>query len=134
MSASRTPIDALLDTVEWRCSICRAKAGTCDCWEKCSCGYLAQKGQPCSNPETARCSSKIQYGRPACVAEIWKASAPSHQCTRPAWAIVKSSWGLHPLCRQHEKMINDRGLWVLYREREEFIEPNHLIQDQRRRA
>jgi hypothetical protein len=33
----------------------------CDCYERCSCGYTTDKGQPCRNPETTRCSTKLKY-------------------------------------------------------------------------
>jgi len=38
--------------------------GNCDCYEKCSCGWFADKGQPCKNPTIKRCSTKIKYGIP----------------------------------------------------------------------
>ena len=36
---------------------------SCDCWEKCSCGWWAERGEPCRNPDTARCSTKVKYGK-----------------------------------------------------------------------
>ncbi len=54
------PLDkAILNTV--RCVKCGAAYGKCDCWEKCSCGYFAEKGQPCNNPKTTKCSTKLKY-------------------------------------------------------------------------
>lgn len=35
----------------------------CGCWEKCSCGWLNEKGQFCRNPATKRCSGKVNYGQ-----------------------------------------------------------------------
>jgi hypothetical protein len=127
VTTSRRPIDALLDSADFRCSICRAPMGTCDCWELCTCGYMARKGESCNNPNTTRCSSKVQHGRPACVAEIWKSGQPDHQCSRDAWNIIRSTWGRHPLCRQHERVVQERGLWVFWQNRTEFIEPKQLI-------
>lgn len=48
---SRSPFDALLDRVDWRCAICKAKAGMCDCWQDCPCGWAFQKGHHCNNPK-----------------------------------------------------------------------------------
>lgn len=46
-----------------RCVRCGALGVfTCDCHERCSCGWFADKGQPCGNPNTARCSTKVKYG------------------------------------------------------------------------
>ena len=46
-----------------RCTRCGAKGyGTCDCWRQCSCGWMAAKDEPCGNPKTTRCSSKLQFG------------------------------------------------------------------------
>lgn len=33
-TARRTPLDALMDRVDWRCLLCGAKAGTCDCFTR----------------------------------------------------------------------------------------------------
>lgn len=46
------------------CVKCVAKGiGNCDCWERCSCGWFAEKGKPCRNPNTARCTTKLKYGQ-----------------------------------------------------------------------
>lgn len=55
-------IDDLV-TAAVRCCKCGAGYGCCDCWEKCSCGWLAEKGKPCRNPKTTRCSTKVKYGQ-----------------------------------------------------------------------
>ena len=57
------PIDKLLDAVDFRCTKCNAPMGACDCWERCSCGWMAEKGTPCGNPKTGRCSTKVKYGK-----------------------------------------------------------------------
>jgi hypothetical protein len=57
-----TLIDALFARADLRCTICGAPAGTCDCWERCSCGWHALRGEMCRNPETIRCSTKLKYG------------------------------------------------------------------------
>lgn len=57
-----TPIERLIDA-GMKCLLCGAAMGRCDCWEKCSCGYSARKGEPCRNPETRRCSTKVKYGK-----------------------------------------------------------------------
>lgn len=44
-------MDAALDGVVFRCTVCDAKAGTCDCWTKCSCGHSFRKGDTCGNVE-----------------------------------------------------------------------------------
>lgn len=58
-----TPIEAMIDASE-SCSKCGTKGMfKCDCYEKCSCGWIAESGKPCRNPETARCSTKVKYGK-----------------------------------------------------------------------
>ena len=58
------PIDLLIDRSGLRCTKCGAtKEAGCDCWEQCSCGWTAEKGMPCGNPNTARCSTKVKYGK-----------------------------------------------------------------------
>lgn len=32
------------------CTLCGAKYGQCDCWQKCSCGRSFEKGTQCNNP------------------------------------------------------------------------------------
>lgn len=61
----RKPIDRMIDGANLKCTVCEAPAGTCDCWRHCSCGWSHRKGQPCNNPKTTRCSSKINAGRAA---------------------------------------------------------------------
>jgi hypothetical protein len=56
-----TPIDRLIDSVPMTCTVCGARAGTCRCWEECSCGWSTRRGEPCRNPETTRCSTKLKY-------------------------------------------------------------------------
>lgn len=46
------------------CAKCGTKGiGACDCWERCSCGWMAEKGKPCDNPEASRCSTKVKHGK-----------------------------------------------------------------------
>jgi hypothetical protein len=33
----------------------------CACYVQCSCGWIADRGKPCNNPETTRCSTKLKY-------------------------------------------------------------------------
>lgn len=47
-----------------RCTLCGAGYGACDCWTQCSCGWTAEKGKPCNNPNTSRCSTKVAHGKP----------------------------------------------------------------------
>lgn len=58
-----SPIDRLIGRSDLRCVKCGASKGECDCWESCSCGWTAEKGKPCRNPETKRCSTKLKYGK-----------------------------------------------------------------------
>ncbi|MCM8735152.1 hypothetical protein M5E06_13265 [Azospirillum sp. A1-3] len=46
----RKPIDALFDTASFACTKCGAKAWTCSCWVKCSCGWSFENGGQCRNP------------------------------------------------------------------------------------
>lgn len=54
-------IDAFFGKAKLKCTICEADEGECDCWEKCSCGWMAEKGMPCENPDTKNCSTKLKY-------------------------------------------------------------------------
>ena len=58
-----TAMDALFNKSSMKCTLCGAGMGNCDCWEQCTCGWTAEKGKPCSNPKTARCSTKLKYGK-----------------------------------------------------------------------
>jgi len=57
-----SPLDKMIEAAVV-CTKCGAKPGQCDCWEKCSCGWFAEKGKPCRNPETRKCSTKVKYGK-----------------------------------------------------------------------
>lgn len=52
-----TPMDILLSKVNMRCTKCNVvmntAVGDCDCWEKCTCGWLFERGVEigCSNSE-----------------------------------------------------------------------------------
>jgi len=35
--------------------------GNCGCYERCSCGWWADAGKPCHNPDTTKCSTKLKY-------------------------------------------------------------------------
>lgn len=65
--AINTFADLLAGRATLYCVICSAPStagkDTCDCWEKCSCGWSALKGEPCRNPATTRCSTKVKYGK-----------------------------------------------------------------------
>lgn len=68
MRVAPSVTDALIDNSGLRCTKCGASMECgCDCWEVCSCGWSAEKGRPCNNPQTVRCSTKARfYGfRPA---------------------------------------------------------------------
>lgn len=43
-------IDAAVARGDFRCTICGAPAGSCDCWVECSCGWSYRNGQACRNP------------------------------------------------------------------------------------
>ena len=45
-----SPMEILFRNADMRCTVCQAKAGTCDCWSKCKCGWSFQKGTECGNP------------------------------------------------------------------------------------
>jgi hypothetical protein len=76
-----TPIELLLSGVGWKCLACGSSAG-CDCWEKCSCGWTAEKGQMCRNPDTIRCSTKLKYGTWNRKTRRYEASAIEKQPTK----------------------------------------------------
>lgn len=46
-----------------KCVKCGEKLDVCDCREKCSCNWMAERGTICNNPETIRCSLKLKYGK-----------------------------------------------------------------------
>jgi len=75
-----------------RCLVCNTPGvGNCRCWEKCchgyrhelgpagcpecsdrcSCGWWHIPGTPCYNPMTARCSSRVKYGRYDRKKKVW---------------------------------------------------------------
>ena len=58
-----TPIDRLMGAVVFHCTICDAEMGKCDCWERCTCGWMNPKGEACRNPATRSCSSRVLYGK-----------------------------------------------------------------------
>ena len=62
---ARTPIERLIDATPMRCTLCKAPAGTCQCWEDCSCGWSVPRYTACRNPDTTDCSTKLKYGTPA---------------------------------------------------------------------
>lgn len=72
-------INTLIANSGLRCTKCGASQESgCDCWEQCSCGWVAEKGQPCRNPKTVRCSTKARfYGfhKPKRSAHGWQATA-----------------------------------------------------------
>jgi len=54
-----SPIDQLIATITFRCTLCNAKMGGCDCWIKCDCGWHYEKGTECNNP---KCAAKELHG------------------------------------------------------------------------
>ncbi len=52
-----SPIDMMLDRFDWRCTVCKEKAGTCDCWVACDCGRSYLSGEEC-NDDIHRCTRK----------------------------------------------------------------------------
>ena len=51
-----SPIERMIDMADMRCTVCNAKAGTCDCWSKCpveGCSWSIEKGHKCRNPNHA---------------------------------------------------------------------------------
>ena len=55
----------LFPGVVFTCTLCDRVKGdpACQCWEKCSCGWSAMRGEFCDNPKTKRCSLKLKNGR-----------------------------------------------------------------------
>jgi hypothetical protein len=46
------------------CTKCGTKGiGKCGCFERCSCGWLAERGKPCGNPQTRACDTRLRYGK-----------------------------------------------------------------------
>lgn len=37
------------DTSGMKCTVCSARAGACDCWSRCECGWFFRKGGACRN-------------------------------------------------------------------------------------
>ena len=48
---NKTPMDILFEKAEMKCTICKEPAGACDCWVKCPCGWLYERGENCNNPK-----------------------------------------------------------------------------------
>lgn len=56
-----TSLDRMIDA-SVRCSKCGTPGVlNCLCYVECSCGWYAERGKPCRNPETTRCSTKLRY-------------------------------------------------------------------------
>lgn len=55
------PIDTMIDDCGLRCTKCLQSK--CNCWEQCSCGWSAERGTVCTNPNTRACSLKVKYGK-----------------------------------------------------------------------
>lgn len=36
--------------VQFRCVVCAAPMGECDCWHECECGWFYADGSECRNP------------------------------------------------------------------------------------
>lgn len=62
---SRSPIDIMMDRVDWRCAKCGAPAGTCSCWMKCACGWTYETGKACRNPNCT-VSPRVTIECPQC--------------------------------------------------------------------
>jgi hypothetical protein len=73
---SRSPIDILLDRVDWRCAICNAPAGTCACWTRCACGRSYETGKACRNPDCT-VSPRVTLECPTCGAAKRASPDPS---------------------------------------------------------
>lgn len=92
-----SPIDTLMDRVDWKCTACGAKAGTCDCWVKCECGHSYLRGQECSNViwHIAR-----QFAEEAAekivadMAESYKLFRREHMAQRLKRAVIRQT---HPI-------------------------------------
>jgi hypothetical protein len=54
------------------CTLCGQPS--CDCWERCTCGWTTERGTPCRNPNTTKCSTKQLYG------PSWKSSDGAIAC------------------------------------------------------
>lgn len=60
-------INELMRRLPMNCARCGAivppggSIEACGCWEQCSCGWTAEKGKPCNNPNTTRCSTKARH-------------------------------------------------------------------------
>lgn len=66
-----------------RCVLCDTLSSAgCTCWEKCSCGWSAQRGFQCNNPATTKCSTKLKYKRQATVEEYYAAGAIGAKAAR----------------------------------------------------
>lgn len=56
-----SPLNGMVDA-SVRCSKCGTPGMfQCGCYVQCSCGWIAERGKPCRNPETMDCSTKLKY-------------------------------------------------------------------------
>lgn len=64
-----------------------------------------------------------------CVAEIWVASRPDHQCTRIYNFVIDTAYGNIKLCWQHRTTLYERqGVWVITpRHGSEFVRKGHIL-------
>lgn len=49
-----------------KCGNCDAEFGTCDCWEKCTCGCSHLKTEKCANPKCALFGGETRLPRVMC--------------------------------------------------------------------
>ena len=47
---SLSPLERMIDKACMTCTKCGAKAGTCDCWTECRCGWTYERGGECPGP------------------------------------------------------------------------------------
>jgi len=62
------PIDIMLDRVEWTCTKCGAKQGTCSCWIKVTlrCPFCHKEKQTCSDPSDPKGTAIVECSCPEC--------------------------------------------------------------------
>lgn len=90
-------MDHIFAGVKWKCSVCGADVGTCECWTKCECGHSYLKGQECSNQiwHIAR-----QFAEEAAdkivedMAESYKLFQRDHMAARLKRAVIRQT---HPI-------------------------------------
>lgn len=98
------------DRVRFRCTVCNAPMGTCDCWTACACGWFYGKGSECRNPVHGEAVSTAYVADPSlpagagwCQAVIPPRPAIDEPGNRYCFTKAKYEREGHRVCGLHQR-------------------------------